>query len=514
MSQEGVLSNKGNKVKLLLIVILLLGTFLRVYGLGTESFWLDEADTAQAVDFSTSKIIERTYVNLTLMPEFFGKGGGSLPLYNILVKYWTIIFGLSEFKLRLFSVLFGVVSIYLIFLIGKFLFNSKIGLIAAFILAINHQQISFSQEARLYSMLVALTLFSAFSLLHALSSNKKAYWAGFVISSVAMLYTHYFSFFILFFEGIYTLALWKNNKKLVKEILFSSAIIFILYLPWISAFFRQVFFGPPIGRIIGSPSIFKLISTLIGFNSWISPDLNSRIALRAMNFSQLPVLGWILIISVIMITILLAGAFILGLIKSKEGKFSFIYKKNHGIFFLLIWLLIPVLIPFVISLISPENAIFSDIRYVLAATPAYYLICACGIFKMRRWKGIFLALLVIFSISPLYSYYVNFDTQQWREASEYLHLNRPLDQALFIQKANGILPLRYYYTIDDNIITIDTADDFIPALEGKQSFWLVLALEKYSDPKGLVKAYADSNYNLVQKKEYNGIKILHYREMR
>ena len=173
MPQEGTLSNNGNKVKLLLIVILLLGTFLRVYGLGTESFWLDEADTAQAVDFSTSKIIERTYVNLTLMPEFFGEGGGSLPLYNILVKYWTIIFGLSEFKLRLFSVLFGVVSIYLIFLIGKFLFNSKVGLIAAFILAINHQHIFFSQEARLYSLLVALTLFSAFSLLRALSSNKK-----------------------------------------------------------------------------------------------------------------------------------------------------------------------------------------------------------------------------------------------------------------------------------------------------------------------------------------------------
>ena len=510
MPQKGILSGKGNKVKVLLIVILLLGAFLRVYGLGTESFWLDETDTARSTEFTVPQIIEKTYVDSTIFPDFWGKGAGSVPLYYILVNYWTEIFGLNEFKLRLLSALFGIISIYLIFLLGRFLFDSQVGLISAFILAINHQQIYFSQEARMYGMLVTLTLLSALFLLRALSSNKAAYWAGFAITNAALLYAHYFSFFILFFEGLYVLIYWQKYKKSLKQIFFSAAAIFILYLPWIPALINQLTQGSPIGRFVGGPSISKFAAILIGFNSWISPDLNSRIALRAMNFLELSISGWVLIASVLIVTLLLGSAFIFGLIYLKNRKICISPLKDNRVIFLLLWLSIPVLIPFLISVISPANAIFSDIRYVLFATPAYYLIVALGISKIHKWKIYFLAILVLFSVFPLYSYYINFDTQQWREASDYLEFNRSPNEHLFIQKANNILPLEYYYANSENIITVDTVDQFVPALEGKQSFWLVLALEKYTDPEGLVKAHADSHYRVIQEKEFIGIKIFHY----
>jgi len=163
--------NKKN-AQIVLVLILLLGAFLRIYGLGNESFWLDEGDTFRSTELSVPQIIKKTYVYSTLYPQFWGEGSGAVPLYYILVNNWTKIVGLSEFKLRFISALFGIFSIYLIFLLGRFLFDHKIGLIASFILAINHQHISFSQEARMYSMLVALTLWSVLLLLHALKTNN------------------------------------------------------------------------------------------------------------------------------------------------------------------------------------------------------------------------------------------------------------------------------------------------------------------------------------------------------
>jgi len=505
--------NKKN-VQILLVLILLLGSFLRIYGLGNESFWLDEMDTVRSVEFSVSQIIEKTYANATLYPQFWGKGAGTLPLYYILTNYWTKIVDISEFKLRLFSALFGILSIYLVFLVGKLILNQEIGLIASFMLAINHQHIYFSQEVRMYSMLVALTLLSILSLLHALKTNKNIYWGCFVISTVLLLYTHPFSFFILLFQGLFILLYWKKYRMFLKKMIFSGITVFLFYLPWIPALIKQLNYGAPIGRIIGAPQLSELITQLIAvltqFNSWISPDLNNRVALRTMNFLDLTNSGWILIISVIGIALLLGFAFLCGLICIKNRKLNIDSLKNHKVVFLLLWFLIPIFIPFLISVISPENAVFSSIRYVLFASPAYYLIASLGISRMNRWKIFFLIFLVLFSVFPLYSYYVNFDNQQWKEASHYLRLNRSPDEYLFIQKANNILPLEYYYPDMTNVIAIDNVDQFTSSLEEKQSFWLVLSLEKYSDPKGLVKGYADSHYTLVQKNEYIGIKILHY----
>src|SRR3990167_4926541 len=107
-------------------------------------------------------MLKNIYTETVLLPKYFSKGSGEMPVYYILVHYWTKIFGLSEFKLRFFSAIFGIASIYMIFLLGKTIFNEKVGLIAAFILSINHQHIYYSQEARNYSFLVFLALLSAY----------------------------------------------------------------------------------------------------------------------------------------------------------------------------------------------------------------------------------------------------------------------------------------------------------------------------------------------------------------
>ncbi|MEK6948898.1 MAG: hypothetical protein AABX34_01660, partial [Nanoarchaeota archaeon] len=208
--------------------------------------------------------------------------------------------------------------------------------------------------------------------------------------------------------------------------------------------------------------------------------------------------------------ILLGFAFLHGLVYIKNRKLNTESLKDQGIILLLLWLFVTLFLPFLISAIFPNIAIFSGIRYVLFASPAYYLIASWGIYRLHKQKSLFLALLAIFSILPLYAYHSNFDNQQWKEVSSHLKLNRSPDEYIFVLKGNNVMPLSYYYLDQTNIISIDNINEFTAALGKKQSFWLILSLDKYRDPKGLVKSYADTHYTLAQENEYSDVKLLHY----
>ena len=127
---------KNKNIFIILLLILLVGLFLRVYKLGDESFWTDEAATVYTTQQKASEIIDDIYTTTRHAPEYF-ESGGTPPFYFLVANYWTKIVGLSEAKLRFLSVIFGIISIYFIFLIGKMIFDCKVGLVSAFILSIN-----------------------------------------------------------------------------------------------------------------------------------------------------------------------------------------------------------------------------------------------------------------------------------------------------------------------------------------------------------------------------------------
>ena len=135
---------KKNTILIILVSILIIGLFLRVYKLQDESFWIDEAATVYTTQQKASEIIDDIYTTTIHVPEFFTTGG-TPPFYFLVANYWTKIVGLSEAKLRFLSVIFGIISIYFIFLIGKMIFDYRVGLVSAFILSINYLHINYSQ---------------------------------------------------------------------------------------------------------------------------------------------------------------------------------------------------------------------------------------------------------------------------------------------------------------------------------------------------------------------------------
>ena len=71
-----------------LFTILLLGLFLRVYNLSSESIWLDEGVSIRLAHLTPSEIIEDRTSNV------------HSPLYFLILHYWVKHFGDSGFAVR------------------------------------------------------------------------------------------------------------------------------------------------------------------------------------------------------------------------------------------------------------------------------------------------------------------------------------------------------------------------------------------------------------------------------
>lgn len=117
-----------------------------------QSLWLDEATTAVAVKTHSFWNIVTQFSPTDFHP----------PLYYLVMKVWTGIFGYSEVALRMPSVLFSLGAGWMVYKIGKIISESRNGVrddkdrnlafwATAFFL-FNPLIIYYSQEARMYAM--------------------------------------------------------------------------------------------------------------------------------------------------------------------------------------------------------------------------------------------------------------------------------------------------------------------------------------------------------------------------
>lgn len=170
----------------LLIAILLLAAFLRFYRLDAQSFWNDEGNSARLAERTLDLIIEGTASDI------------HPPAYYILLHYWRAIFGQSEFALRSLSVVAGLALVLFTYLLGRDLFGDPAALMAAFLGAISPFAIYYSQEARMYTLLAALSVTSTFFALRLSRLTFHTLRFTFYILTCAFgLYTHYAFLFVL-----------------------------------------------------------------------------------------------------------------------------------------------------------------------------------------------------------------------------------------------------------------------------------------------------------------------------
>ena len=175
---------------------------LRFYRLGHQGFWFDEANTAQLVHFSVSKM-------LGLIPHT----ESTPPIYYLVAWVWARVFGYSEAGLRSLSAVAGVLTVPVAYGAGAKLVSRRTGLIVAALCACNPFLIWYSQEARSYSLLVLFSALTLLSFAYALERPAPRTVALWVVCSALALGTHYYAVVVVVPQAAWLLLKWRQDRS-------------------------------------------------------------------------------------------------------------------------------------------------------------------------------------------------------------------------------------------------------------------------------------------------------------
>jgi len=404
-----------------LLVCVLLGAALRLYGLDSQSLWNDELESWRQSNFSTlSAVLAQGSIPDT-----------HPPLFQISLFLVERYLGSSETLLRLPSAIAGIFTIAAMYWLGRTAFGEREGLISAFFTAVLWAPIYYSQEARNYAFLILFCVLSGGFWLQIAKNIREGerlavrVGVGYILCALLACYTHYFGTFLILLQGLSLLILAVAFRRNMRQIVILYAAVLIGYLPWIPFALKQ--FGH---------------ADLV---SWIDrPEVTFFPAFIAFLFNRLKPLGFLVIVSyVFLLWVLLRSHYNQASARSLRSLFS------STEFLLGYWLIVPISIAYFISLIG--SPILTQ-RNLLISLPPAYLLLARAITRLSKTGYLQWALVGVFGVLPLIhmifvsGYYRNPDKEQFREAVRYVvDMHDPEEDEGFIGFAKYPDYLEYYF---------------------------------------------------------------------
>jgi len=179
--------DRGRDSKLLLAigVITLAGAVLRFATL-SQSVWFDEAGTVLDVSRSFSHLLH-TVTHDEPSP----------PLYFAGLWLWRHLFGSSAVDMRTLSALAGTLTIPVAFFVALRLVGRRAAVIVAVLVASSPTMVYYSQELRMYALLVFLCALGFWAFLVALQTPRTRNLALWAAASTFALLTHYFAALVI-----------------------------------------------------------------------------------------------------------------------------------------------------------------------------------------------------------------------------------------------------------------------------------------------------------------------------
>jgi mannosyltransferase len=174
-------SDPERQLRLRLAAIVALAAVLRVIFLGPRSFWNDEI-----VSVNLAAAPWQGFTFWVLRRE------ANMALYYLALRQW-VRFGDGEAWVRLFSALLGIITVPMLFVLGRRLRGERFALIAALVAATNACAVQFSQDARSYSMLMLLAVLSYYFFLKIVEESSLGAVGMYVVVSALSLYAHFFA---------------------------------------------------------------------------------------------------------------------------------------------------------------------------------------------------------------------------------------------------------------------------------------------------------------------------------
>ncbi len=388
-------------------IIFIVAFLIRLINLN-QSLWLDETITARVIQQYSHWEIVTKFSPFDFHP----------PLYYLFMKSWSIFFGCSEIALRMPSVIFSILTGYVVYLIaGKW---------AAVFFLFNPLIVYYSQEARPYMMVTFLLTTSLYYLIKLLTnsrineSTKKTNFFFFIFSLFLSFFTFYGSLFFIAAVLVYLF-----YKKKYKGLILTTSCLLLVFFIISPLLYRQ---------LINARISFSIVKN---WNLVLGKANIKNLLLIPVKFSigRIDFYPKWLYYSIAGLWTIFIGFKILSPILKigwKNQKSNF--KSAELLYFLLV---IPLLFGFVVSFVTPMLQYFRFLYLI----PIISILLSFGAkdsteFHPGGGRGI-LAGFLIFSL--IYLLVSNFHREDWKNLIKKLPADRPVYMV-----ASSADPVFYY----------------------------------------------------------------------
>jgi hypothetical protein len=474
--------------------ILLLAFVMRAVEMHKYDYWLDEAITV----FHGSRSL---YYNLT--------SGFDVQtfLYNILICIWIKIFGNGEIATRSMSLLFGMLSVILIFQVAEKMFNNKnISFMAMLLLAVHPMSIHYSAEARSYSLLYFATLLSVYCMLNYVHKPGRGNALAYYFSSIILLYNHTFGWFVLFIGLIYMYISIKRqqNKKHLNNWLKLVFTIFVSAIPIFLMMyhnFKTVAHGV---NWIERPNVHILLNTIFKL---VGSDI-------------------LTILLLVYLVVYILWRFLRKAIRENFSKMNIVL--------VVLWIIIPLVKVYFFSLFF--TSIFVD-RYFIICMPAIILLIS---FIINDWlKNTLLIYSAICIVAFLLLFRINSDKllglpyyEPWKKIAADIIKEKGNDDIIILRPTIYKIPFFYYYSKDYFLNTRDIDangrynvysdnnnigfEELVQIVSDKPVWliipwiWIEKDLEKNYDPEQSIFKYLCKTKKMIYNRNYDYKQNVYY----
>jgi len=480
-----------------LAAILLLAAALRLAGLDRLSLWADEGYSVALSSLSAREIVAGT------------AAAQHPPLYYLFLAGWIHLAGRSVLAVRLFSALAGWLTVPLLYRVGR-RFGPGVGLAAAGLLAVSPAHIWYSQEARMYALLVLLGTASTWLAWRWWTEDRVRSWPWsllYGLVTAAALYTHNFALFLIAAQNLAALFLgWLPRREgrwlLALRWLAAQAIWFVAFLPWL-------------------PNL--LFQTTSHRMTWIPP-----VDWSAVRNTWLYLLyggawqgRWVDLAGALLGLGLVALALCPG--RRRQAPPSGAGSRPE-VGWLGLWFWATSLI---IVAVARRLLIYQD-KQMLIVLPPLLLLLALGLQRLRRWPlraAGYLAILALLA-GPLLWQYTGAQKQDWRalagyvdaraQAGDLIYFNPHATRPTFDYYSRSASPRAGYppgYTLvtggwaGELASPAAVSDQWDPLVQQFSRVWLVEFYPGFWDPQGLIEATLQQHYRLVETLEFADVTL-------
>jgi len=354
--------------RIILVLIIALAAILRLWRLGHQSFWLDEALTLGATDPPPPGIPFVT----KLLWDVHG------PLYTLIVALWRHA-GTSEAWLRLPGALAGIATVWLMYEWMRREAGREAAVIGALLLAVSPFHIYYSQELRFYPLLTMLTVLSLLSFRVFLDrpNARSALLLGLSLGLACL--AHFMALFLCASFAVYLVFTGRARGVHLRYGLLAAVAAFVIVSPWI---YRELFYihrirmtdpghRPVVYRmeegrfppLMSYP--YALYAFAVGFS--FGPDLR-----ELHTFTSAGALMKRHLAEIVLVTVLFGGLAAGGLVR--------LYRRRQlGVILSVLAVTLILVTAAAVMKIKVLNA-----RYLTIAFPAFLAVVACGVPRSRR----------------------------------------------------------------------------------------------------------------------------------